>query len=169
MRRTPPPNYVYRPPNARPIHLSVLGKRKCEEVVSVGLDWLPAVAFVYASSGRWPLGVQVMSLWPFNQSAFGPSCSRAELRPPYHLPKIQRTPAKNMQLCGMPSTQVQRAARRIAAEPLYGMKIPPLIAFQRIERVVLRRGPRTDTSSSCLCPSCWCLQSTEPGPRSRPF
>ena len=55
-----------------------------------------------------------------------------------------------------------------ASSMLYGMKIPPLTAFQRIERVVLRREPRTDASSSCPYPSCWCLQSTEPGPRSRP-
>lgn len=32
-----------------------------------------------------------------------------------------KTPAKNMHLCSMPSTQVQRAARRIAAEPLVAM------------------------------------------------
>ena len=46
-----------------------------------------------------------------------------------HLPSAliptDETPAKNMNLCGMPSTQVQRAARRIAAGPLAPIQIPP--------------------------------------------
>ena len=84
-----------------------------------------------------------------------------------------KSTAQNMHLCGMPSTQVQRAARRIAAGPLFAsekhwqggnMVVPGLIPTARSYAALLKGGAlatakfilyRCCSMLPCTCGASW--------------
>jgi len=135
MRRTTPPNYVYRPPNARPIHLSVLGKRIRLPAICARV---PLRQLFKGVSGRGLVHLRLLDrAFPRTKSAKAKSLVMPFPRPvqltqivgsvchvvehlPFALMPNYETPAKNMHLCGILPTH-DRCSRRIAAGPLPAM------------------------------------------------